>query len=179
MVIARLPNPEINLAAYGGIVYPVALIVESPIIMLLAASVALSRDWASYKKLFRFMMVAGGTMTLVHLIIAFTPVYYFVARQLINLPENVVEPGRLGLMLITPWTWSIAYRRFQQGVLIRSGHSDAVGVGTIIRLEWRSDCADHRLSAGVFTWGRGWGYCPVGWRLERGDLCRDPRAGRY
>jgi len=134
MVIARLPNPEINLAAYGGIVYPVALIVESPIIMLLAASVALSRDWASYKKLFRFMMVAGGTMTLVHLIIAFTPVYYFVARQLINLPENVVEPGRLGLMLITPWTWSIAYRRFQQGVLIRSGHSDAVGVGTIIRL---------------------------------------------
>ena len=133
-VIARLPNPEINLAAYGGIIFPVALIVESPIIMLLAASTALSRDWMSYKKLFRFMMIAGGIMTLIHVIIAFTPAYYFVARQLINLPEKVVEPGRLGLMLMTPWTWSIAFRRFQQGVLIRFGHSDAVGIGTVIRL---------------------------------------------
>ncbi len=133
-VIARLPDPEINLAAYGGIVFPVALIVESPIIMLLAASIALSRDWASYQKIFRFMMAAGGIMTLIHMIIAFTPAYYFVARQVINLPENVIEPGRLGLMLITPWTWSIAFRRFQQGVLIRCGHSDAVGIGTVIRL---------------------------------------------
>ena len=40
-VVARLPNPRINLAAYGGIVFPLALIIESPIIMLLAASVAL------------------------------------------------------------------------------------------------------------------------------------------
>ena len=33
-----------------------------------------------------------------------------------------------------PWTWSIAYRRFNQGVLIRFGHSLSVGVGTGIRL---------------------------------------------
>ena len=31
-VIARLPDPEINLAAYGGVVFPLALLVESPII---------------------------------------------------------------------------------------------------------------------------------------------------
>ena len=37
-------------------------------------------------------------------------------------------------MIMTPWTWSIAYRRFNQGVLIRFGHSRAVGVGTAIRL---------------------------------------------
>ncbi len=133
-VIARLANPEINLAAYGGIIFPMALIIESPIIMLLSASTALCKDKASYHKLHRFMMTAGAILTLLHIFIAFTPAYYFVARQLIGLPENVVEPGRLGLMLITPWTWSIAYRRFQQGVLIRYGHSDAVGFGTVIRL---------------------------------------------
>jgi hypothetical protein len=33
-----------------------------------------------------------------------------------------------------PWTWAIAYRRFQQGVLIRFGHSRAVSVGTAVRL---------------------------------------------
>jgi hypothetical protein len=37
-------------------------------------------------------------------------------------------------MLMTPWTWSIAYRRFNQGVLIRFNRSKSVGVGTVIRL---------------------------------------------
>jgi hypothetical protein len=35
---------------------------------------------------------------------------------------------------MTPWTWSIAYRRLQQGVLIRFGRSDRVGIGTVVRL---------------------------------------------
>ena len=54
-IVARLARPEINLAAYGGIVFPLALIIEAPVIMLLAASTALSKDWASYKKLYNYM----------------------------------------------------------------------------------------------------------------------------
>jgi hypothetical protein len=133
-VIARLPQPEINLAAYGGLVYPLALIIESPIIMLLAASTALSADLASYRKIWRLMMVAGAALTGVHILIVFTPLYYVVARGLMGAPDVVLEPARLGLMLLTPWTWSIAYRRFNQGLLIRNGHSRAVGFGTVMRL---------------------------------------------
>lgn len=133
-VVARLADPQINLAAYGGIVFPIALIIESPIIMLLSASTALSKDWTAYRKLYQFMMTAGAALTFFHVMIAFTPLYYVVSRQMMGVPEEIVEPGRLGLMLITPWTWSIAYRRFQQGVLIRFGQSRAVGVGTVIRL---------------------------------------------
>jgi hypothetical protein len=33
-----------------------------------------------------------------------------------------------------PWTWAIAYRRFNQGMLIRFGHSRSVGIGTAVRL---------------------------------------------
>lgn len=133
-VIARLANPEYNLAAYGGIVFPIALIVESPIIMLISASTALCKDFRTYQKLYKFMMAAGAILTALHLLIALTPIYYFVARNLIGVPEAVVEPGRLGLILITPWTWSIAYRRFHQGVLIRFGYSRVVGAGTVVRL---------------------------------------------
>lgn len=133
-VVARLPNPEINLAAYGGIVNPLALIIESPIIMLLAASTALSKDWASYRKLYRFMMVTGGCLTLLHILIAFTPLYSVVATGILGAPKEIIQPGRMGLMIMLPWTWSIAYRRFNQGVLIRFGHSRAVGIGTVIRL---------------------------------------------
>jgi hypothetical protein len=133
-VIARLADPQINLAAYGGIVFPLALIIESPIIMLLAASTALSKDWASYIKLRRFMMASGAALTALHILIAFTPLYYVVVEGILGAPQEIVEPARVGLMIFTPWTWAIAYRRFNQGVLIRFGHSRSVGVGTVVRL---------------------------------------------
>lgn len=134
VVVARLAEPEINLAAWGGIVFPVALVIESPVIMLLSASTALSKDWDSYLKLRRFMMSAGALLTALHVLIAFTPLYYVIAVDLISAPAEIVEPARLGLMIMTPWTWAIGYRRFNQGVLIRFGHSRAVGLGTLIRL---------------------------------------------
>lgn len=133
-VMARLPNPEINLAAYGGIVFPLALIIESPIIMLLAASTALSKDLASYRLIRRFMLVSGILLTSLHILIAFTPLYYFIAEKILGAPQVIVEPGRIGLMIMTPWTFSIAYRRFNQGILIRNSHSKKVGMGTVVRL---------------------------------------------
>lgn len=133
-VMARLSHPKINLAAYGGIVFPIALIIEAPVIMLLAASTALSRDWASYKKIRKFMMVSGGVLTGLHALVAFTPLYYVVTERIIGSPQEIIQPARIGLMIMLPWTWSIAYRRFNQGVLIRFDHSRTVGIGTLIRL---------------------------------------------
>ena len=133
-VIARLVEPEINLAAYGGIVFPIALIIEAPVIMLLAASTALSKDWASYKKLRNYMLLSGGLLTALHLFVALTPLYYFVAEGLLGAPPEIIEPARIGLIIMTPWTWTIAYRRLNQGVMIRFGHSNIIGIGTGVRL---------------------------------------------
>lgn len=133
-VVARLADPTIHLAAYGGVVFPLALVIESPIIMLLAASTALSRDWASYARIRRFMMITSAGLTALHLLMACTPLYYLVVEGLLHAPKEIVEPARIGLIIMTPWTWSIAFRRFNQGVLIRFGHSRAITVGTFIRL---------------------------------------------
>ncbi len=133
-VVARLENPEINLAAYGGVVFPLALIIEAPIIMLLAASTALSKDTASYQLVRRFMMIASAVLTGIHILVAFTPLYYVVVDRIIGAPQEIIEPARIGLMIMTPWTWSIAYRRFNQGVLIRFGYSRSITVGTLVRL---------------------------------------------
>lgn len=133
-VIARLEDPEIHLAAYGGVVFPIALIIEAPVIMLLAASTALSKDWASYSMLRNYMLAASIILTGLHITIAFTPLYYTVVEGLLGAPSEIIEPARIGLKIMTPWTWAIAYRRFNQGVLIRFGHPRAVSVGTFIRL---------------------------------------------
>lgn len=133
-VVARLAEPEINLAAYGGVVFPLALVIESPIIMLLAASTALSQDMESYRKLYKFMTIVSASLTLLHILVAFTPLYYFVVGDILGAPQEIIQLARYGLMIMTPWTWSIAYRRFNQGVLIRFGRSRKVGVGTVVRL---------------------------------------------
>lgn len=133
-VVARLPEPEINLAAYGGVVFPLSLIIEAPIIMLLSASTALCKDWQSYQRVRTYMMSAGAILTGLHILVAFTPLFDVVTRQILGVPEQIIEPARLGLMVMTPWTWSIGYRRFNQGVMIRFGHSGAVGAGTLVRL---------------------------------------------
>jgi hypothetical protein len=133
-IVARLANPKIHLAAFGGIVYPLALIIEAPIIMMLAASTTLSKDWASYRKVYKIMMWTCAALTGLHIAVAFTPLYYLVIEGIIGAPAEIVEPGRIGLIIMLPWTWAIGYRRFQQGMLIRLGYSQTISTGTIIRL---------------------------------------------
>jgi hypothetical protein len=133
-IMARLADPKIHLAAYGGIVFPLSMIVEAPIIMLLSASTALSRDHRSYELLRRFMLWTGAGLTALHLLVALTPLYGFVVGNLIHAPEEIRGPARIGLIIMTPWTFSIAYRRLHQGVLIRFGRSHSVGIGTVVRL---------------------------------------------
>ena len=130
-VLARLAEPRISLAAYGGVVFPISLLIESPIIMLLAASTTLSRDWASYLLVRRFMVGAALALTAIHAAVAFTPLFDLVVGRWIGAPAEIQPAARIGLQIMTPWTASIAYRRFHHGVLIRFGHSRAVGSGTL------------------------------------------------
>lgn len=132
--LARLPAPEIQLAALGGVVYPLMLLIESPVIMLLAASTALSKDWASYQSLRHYMNRMSLALTLLHIAVAFTPLWDVVARGIIGAPEEILGPARLATAIAVPWTWSIAYRRFNQGVMIRHGMTRTVGIGTGVRL---------------------------------------------
>jgi hypothetical protein len=133
-VMARLPDPAVSLAAYGGVVFPIALIIESPIIMLLAASTALAVDAVSYRVIWRFMLVVAGGLTALHALIAFSPLFDVVAMGVLGVPEALREPARWGMQLMLPWTFSIASRRTHQGLLIRFGRSEAVTLGTVVRL---------------------------------------------
>jgi hypothetical protein len=133
-VMARLAEPRIQLAAYGGVVFPLALLIESPIIMLLAASTALARDRDSYQVVRRFMILTAGSLTALHALVAFTPLFDVVVVGLLGVPVDIREPARIGLRILLPWTFSIAYRRTLQGVLIRFGHPRAVSIGTAVRL---------------------------------------------
>ncbi len=133
-VVARLDEPTTNLAAFGGVVFPLALLIESPIIMMLAASTAMSRDAVAFRRLRAFMTRMAFALTIIHVVVAFTPLLDWIALSVIGVKPELVDPARLGLICLTPWTWAIADRRFHQGLLIRFGRSRDVAVGTMIRL---------------------------------------------
>jgi hypothetical protein len=131
--IARLPRPEPNLAAFG-ITFSLALIIESPIIMLLAAGTALARDTQSYGRLLRFTHVMAAGLTAIHLVIGLTPLYPVIVGNLMGVPDEILDPSRRTFLIMTPWVAAIAYRRLWQGVLIRFDRTKVVPLTILARL---------------------------------------------
>ena len=132
-VIARLPEAKFNLAAHG-VSYAFALLVEAPVIMLMSAATALVTDAESFRKMRNFAHTLGAGATALLLVVLIPPVHHFLLRDLVRLPAEVAELTYGALWLFLPWPGAIGYRRFLQGVLIRSGRTRLVAYGTVIRV---------------------------------------------
>ncbi|MDH3733163.1 MAG: hypothetical protein OEU54_06490 [Gemmatimonadota bacterium] len=132
-VIARLADPTISLAAYGvAIAY--AVLVESPVIMLMSAATALIEDEASYRRLRNFANLLNAFATSLLLITLIPPVHRALFFGVLGLPEEVAAQTYGALWCFLPWPAAIGVRRFLQGVMIRAGRTRLVAYGTVIRL---------------------------------------------
>ncbi len=132
-VIARLTDPTFNLAAYG-VAFAFAILVESPVIMLMSASTALVEDRESYRKLKWFTWALNALSTALLLVLLVPGVNTFVLRTLLGLPGEVAGLVYGALWILLPWPAAIGYRRFLHGLLIRAGETRRVAYGTVIRL---------------------------------------------
>lgn len=132
-VIARLPGPIENLAAWG-ISVAFALIIEAPVIMLLSAATAMVSDKTSYLALRRFTYILNAVLTGVMVLVLVPPVFRFLTGTLLNLPADVVELIYGAMTLLLPWPAAIGYRRFLQGTLVRHDMTRRVAYGTVVRM---------------------------------------------
>ena len=132
-IVARTANPEVNLAAWG-VAFPTVLILAAPAIALLASSTTLSKDWDSFLKIQRYAWMMTALMTGLHALLAFSPFYDLLAHYILAMPPELFEPVRTGMRLLMPFIPALAYRRYNYGVLIRFGHSQAVTLGAVVRL---------------------------------------------
>jgi len=132
-VIARLAEPKYNLAAHG-VAFSFAVLIEAPIIMIMSASTALVKDCNSYTKLRNFTYALNGIITALMVIFVIPPVFNFISMRLIGLPPEVARLTHLACIIFLPWPGAIGYRRFYQGILIRSNLTRRVAYGTMVRL---------------------------------------------
>lgn len=132
-VINRLSHPEINAAAWP-ILMAIAIWVESPVIDLLSTSTTLAKDRQRYETISRFVWYLLSWVTVAHAALVLSPLYPLVAEGLLGVKHPVAEAARTGLIILIPWSAMIGWRRYLQGILIRYGHTRAIGLGTTARV---------------------------------------------
>ncbi|NWF48941.1 MAG: hypothetical protein HXY49_00175 [Ignavibacteriaceae bacterium] len=132
-LIARLPDPKFNLAAYG-VAFSLALIIEAPVIMMMSAATTLVKDYTAFKQLRLFNYLLIASLTFLMLILILPPVFFFITENLIGLPSDVAELTHTAVIILVPWPGAIGFRRFYQGILIRNNATRFVAYGTIVRL---------------------------------------------
>lgn len=132
-VIARLADPKFNLAAHG-VAFAFAILVEAPVIMLMSASTALVEDSRSYRKLRNFANALNIGSTGLLLVVLVPGIYHALMTTTLGLPTEVSRLVYGALWILLPWPAAIGYRRFLHGLLIRSGRTRLVAIGTVLRL---------------------------------------------
>ncbi len=132
-VMSRLPQPTENLAAFS-VAFAVALLVESPIMMLLSAGAALGSTRLQYERLFRFASLMNIPLSGLLFFLGIPAIFDQLSQSLWQLPSDVSHIVQVSLWLLVPWPAAIGYRRLWQGILIRRGRSRLITAGTGIRL---------------------------------------------
>ncbi|MEZ4388888.1 MAG: hypothetical protein R3D98_15190 [Candidatus Krumholzibacteriia bacterium] len=132
-VIARLAEPKLNLAAYG-VAFAAAIIVESPVIMMMSAATAVVDARPGYLALRRFAIALNALITAAMLALLASGAMGWALRRLLQLDPEVAALTQRALWVLLPWPAAIGYRRFYQGILIRAGLTRRVAWGTAMRL---------------------------------------------
>ena len=191
--VNRLPGEVVMLAALG-IVFSIAVTIESPVINLLTTATALVRDAASYRRVRKFSLQCMVLVTVTSFLVAATPLFDLVVHDWLETPEEIARWVRPGLQILIPWCAAIGWRRFLQGVLIRFGETRKIAAGTAVRLAATAGTAlaltsiDDMPGIALATWAMmagvvaealyvSWVARPVVRRILGGETVHD-RSGR-
>ncbi len=131
--LARMPDPELNLAVFG-IAFTLSVFLESPVFALQQAIIAWYTGSGSIRSFVRFSIGLGLALTVVECLIVFTPAAPFIFRRLLGASEELTAPAVLALRAGILFPLLVAVRSAYQGVLVGRRRSAPIAVGTFLRL---------------------------------------------
>ncbi len=131
--LARGPQPELSLAAYG-VALSIILVVEAPVLMMLELSIALSRTLPAFRTIRRFYTIIGLAITALGVALFYTPLCRVLLCDLMNIPPAIAQATVPVLRILAWWSLPIGWRRVHQGILIRDGRTRIISVATAIRV---------------------------------------------
>ena len=131
--IAGLPDSARQLRAWG-LTMQLSLCIESPVIMLLASSLAFVHSAETYAVTRKLTIILCWYCTVLTFLAGWTPLLDIVAHGWLGFPMETVEASRNPLRIMLFWSAAIGWRRFLQGILIHQGQAQRLVHGTLLRL---------------------------------------------
>ena len=131
--IAGLPDSARQLRAWG-LTMQLSLCIESPVIMLLASSLAFVHSNETYAVTRKLTIILCWYCTILTFLAGWTPLLDIVANEWLGFPMEPVQASRFPLRIMLFWSAAIGWRRFLQGILIHQGQSQRLVHGTLLRL---------------------------------------------
>ncbi|KAB8031007.1 hypothetical protein [Fluviispira multicolorata] len=131
--LAQMPHSQTNLASLG-IVKSFVVLFESPIIMMLHASNALSGDKGAREALWRFVLISCISLTVLLSLLAIPFIFFPIMQYIIGVSNEISKTAHKILLCLLFWPASIALRRYFQGILIIHGQLKTIARAGLLRL---------------------------------------------
>ena len=131
--LAHLPRTQENFAALG-IVKSLVVLFESPIIMMLHASNALSGKKEAREALWRFVLLASLILTVLLFILFIPFIFFTISEHFIGISKELSITAHRVLLCLLLWPAAIAIRRYFQGILIIHGRLKIIAHAGFLRL---------------------------------------------
>jgi hypothetical protein len=131
--LARGPDPEVALAAFG-VAMGIILVLEAPTLMMLELSIALSKSMAAFRKIRLFCLLLAVGITALGLVLFYTPLCQVLLRELMGIPPNIAAATVPALRVFVWRALPIAWRRIHQGLLVIDGRTRIISITTAVRL---------------------------------------------
>lgn len=132
-VLGRLPDVTTQLAAYG-VAMSLGLFVECPVTMMLHAGTAAAGRPVTYRNLGKLLWFWNTVITLVHGLVAFTPLFGWVTESLLGLPPDLAGAARWAFAVNLFSSFWVGHRRYMQGQLIHHRRSRWILIAGFSRL---------------------------------------------
>ena len=129
-LMARMDEPRYNLAAFG-VAFAARVVVEAPVVMLMAAAVRLVRNRQTYRRLRRFAFLMTTGVTINFLILQIPGFFELWTIGWLNLDPELARLSGDTMLAVTVFPAAIGYRRFYQGILILENRGKEVAGGTL------------------------------------------------
>jgi hypothetical protein len=131
--LAHLPESRMNIASLG-VAKSQVVFFESPIIMLLHASNVCAPSKNARKILKKFMLLSITLLATLLFLLTLPPVYHTLSEYIFDIDQAVSSKARMILLFLILWPVLIGWRRYYQGILIRTHHEKEIGQASLSRI---------------------------------------------
>jgi len=132
--VAKFPDPEVNLSAFGALLIAICFFFESPMWSLLGSSAALVRTKEDFRILHHFLNILCAALAAIYLLLVVSPLANFIVIPLFGATQDLYALALPSFVVGAVWPFLIGYRRVNQGVLIHVGKSKLVSLTSISRI---------------------------------------------